>query len=103
MLIKRTFEGYHKMSLCEPRAASSPSENRAIAQVGIKTLSIATSRAAWLEQMDRAKAVYPINPQLWNRWQSWLDTDALCPGHTALIHNEIVLPIGGSRYHTKFK
>lgn len=60
-----------------------------MATVGLDTPSIAIIRAAWSEQMDRVKAAYPVNPQLWNRWQLWLDNDHLWPEHTALIQGDL--------------
>ncbi len=76
-------------SLGQTLAALHGIEHRAVATVGLETPSIATVRAAWSERMARVKAAYPVNSQLWNRWQLWLDNDTFWPEHTALIHGDL--------------
>ncbi|WP_008308743.1 macrolide 2'-phosphotransferase [Leptolyngbya sp. PCC 6406] len=60
-----------------------------VAEAGLETPAIAAIRAAWSERMVRVKAAYSVNPQLWNRWQRWLDNEALWPENTALIHGDL--------------
>lgn len=81
--------GPYLQSLGKTLATLHGIKHQALAAIGLETPSIATIRATWSERMDRIKAAYPINPQRWNRWQHWLDSDPLWPEHTALIHGDL--------------
>ncbi len=48
-------------------------QHQVVAKAGLETPTIAAVRAAWSGRMARVKEAYPVNPQLWNRWQRWLD------------------------------
>lgn len=76
-------------SLANALAALHNIEHRALARLGLKTPSINGIRTAWRERMVKVKQVYPVNPQLWERWQRWLDNDTLWPAQTALIHGDL--------------
>jgi macrolide phosphotransferase len=60
-----------------------------LAKAGLATPSIAAIRTAWSERMAKVKVTYPVNPQLWTRWQRWLDNNSLWPEHTALTHGDL--------------
>lgn len=76
-------------SLGQALAALHGIEPGAVAKAGLETPSIAAIRTAWSERMARVKQVYPVNPQIWERWQRWLDNDTLWPKRTTLIHGDL--------------
>lgn len=76
-------------SLADALVALHNMGHQAVAKAGLETPSIAAIRTTWLERMARVKAVYPVNPHLWDRWQRWLDRDILWPAHTTLIHGDL--------------
>ncbi|WP_017302799.1 macrolide 2'-phosphotransferase [Spirulina subsalsa] len=76
-------------SLADALVALHSIGHQAVAKAGLETPSIAEIRTAWSDRMARVKAVYPVNPHLWDRWQRWLDRDILWPAQTSLIHGDL--------------
>ncbi|WP_035987662.1 macrolide 2'-phosphotransferase [Leptolyngbya sp. KIOST-1] len=77
------------LSLGQALAALHTIEPQTLAEAGLDNPSIATIRTTWADRIARVKADYPVNPQLWHRWQRWLDNDALWPECTVLIHGDL--------------
>lgn len=40
-------------------------------------------------RMDTVRATFDVNPELWNRWQTWLADDSLWPQKTGLLHGDL--------------
>ncbi len=76
-------------SLSQALGALHNIEQRVLAEAGLSLPSMAAIRANWAERLVRVKTAYPVNPQLWQRWQHWLDNDALWPEHPSLIHGDL--------------
>ena len=57
--------------------------------IGVEKLSANNLRVSMKQRMERVKEKYPINPILWDRWQTWLAEDSLWPSHVGIIHGDL--------------
>ncbi|WP_210237221.1 macrolide 2'-phosphotransferase [Alteribacter natronophilus] len=56
---------------------------------GLKVQTITEAKAELAERMTRVKADIGVGQELWDRWQAWLENEAVWPKHTALVHGEV--------------
>ncbi|MRE71925.1 macrolide 2'-phosphotransferase [Mammaliicoccus sciuri] len=55
----------------------------------IKTTTIQQIKQDYQERMHKVKETFGVSPDLWNRWQKWLDRDELWPNHVTMIHGDL--------------
>lgn len=58
-------------------------------KAGVTVQSAEEARESMKERMAKIKSAYEVNPQLWTRWQKWVDNDAYWPKKTGLIHGDL--------------
>lgn len=61
----------------------------AAAEAGVVVTSMHALRAEWRANFERVGAEFAIAPHLRERWERWLDNDALWPERTAFGHGEL--------------
>lgn len=61
----------------------------AAAETGIDVRSPEQVRDAWRRDLDRVAGSFRIAPDLWERWNAWVDEDSYWPSRTVLTHGEI--------------
>ncbi|GAA1490413.1 macrolide 2'-phosphotransferase [Brachybacterium sacelli] len=61
----------------------------AAAETGIDVRSPEQVREAWRRDLDRVADSFRIAPDLWDRWNAWVDEDSYWPSRTVLTHGEI--------------
>ncbi|GAF64636.1 aminoglycoside phosphotransferase [Bacillus sp. TS-2] len=57
--------------------------------IGVEILHARELRASMKKRMERVRKQYEINPNLWERWQTWLATDSLWPSHVGVKHGDL--------------
>ncbi|MHD0370983.1 macrolide 2'-phosphotransferase [Mammaliicoccus sciuri] len=60
-----------------------------LASSDIKTRTIEQIKENYQERMHKVKETYGVSPDLWNRWQTWLERDELWPNHVTMIHGDL--------------
>lgn len=60
-----------------------------LASSDIKTTTIEQIKEDYQERMHKVKETYGVSPDLWNRWQTWLEHDELWPNHVTMIHGDL--------------
>lgn len=58
-------------------------------QTGFKLQTASQIRHSMKKRMDSIKDDYEINEELWQRWQTWVNSDATWPDKTTLIHGDL--------------
>lgn len=58
-------------------------------KAGVTVQSAEEVRESMRERMAKIKSAYEVNPQLWIRWQKWVDSDEYWPKKTGLIHGDL--------------
>ncbi len=56
---------------------------------GLRVIAPEQLRRDMHDRMQRVRAAFDVNSQLWQRWQDWLTNDALWPRHVALVHGDL--------------
>ena len=59
------------------------------AEAGVPVVTVSEARAKWRAELAAAAAELTIAPALRERWEAWLDDDALWPERTAFTHGEL--------------
>lgn len=65
------------------------SNHQSAKEAGVTVYTPTESRASMKSRMDKVQAEFTISDSLWERWQSWLETDAMWPEQTAMIHGDL--------------
>jgi macrolide phosphotransferase len=60
-----------------------------VAEAGLVVQTSEEVRQSMKERMDAVKAKFGVGESLWNRWQTWLNSDELWPKKTGFIHGDI--------------
>src|SRR5690606_32785139 len=55
----------------------------------VPVVPIAEQRSRWRADLARVRADFDVAPRLAERWQAWLDDDALWPERIAFTHGEL--------------
>lgn len=58
-------------------------------QLGIKSTPASELRVSMKQRMENVKALYDINPVLWERWQAWLAKDSYWPSFVGVRHGDV--------------
>lgn len=58
-------------------------------KAGLSVFTPEQARSSMKERMDKVKAAFGVDHALWDRWQTWLDNDAIWPKQIALIHGDL--------------
>lgn len=56
---------------------------------GVPVRSASEVRASWRADFEQVRAEFELAPPLRERWETWLDDDALWPEFTAFTHGEL--------------
>lgn len=56
---------------------------------GLSVQSAKDLRTSMKERMDRVNERYQVNKALWERWQKWLEDEAMWPKETGFIHGDL--------------
>lgn len=75
--LARGLVSLHQVSISKARA------------VGLPVETVEDARVRMKRRMDSVKSEFTIGEKLWNRWQNWLESDALWPEDTALTHGDL--------------
>lgn len=75
--LARGLVSLHRVSLAKAHAA------------GLSIPIAEEVRAAMKQRMDVVRSEFEVGRELWDRWQRWLQNDALWPEETALIHGDL--------------
>lgn len=59
------------------------------ASQGVPTWTLAATRAKLAAAMTATREALQPSPRMWARWHRWLESDALWPTHTALVHGDL--------------
>lgn len=59
------------------------------ANAGVPVLSASQVRERWRADFEKVRAAFTIAPHLAERWEAWLENDALWPDSTAFTHGEL--------------
>ncbi|MBC6974929.1 macrolide 2'-phosphotransferase MphL [Bacillus sp. Xin] len=62
---------------------------QAFNNIGVETLDASEIRTSMKQRMDRVKAQYHVNQNLWDRWQAWLAEDSFWPSHVGVKHGDL--------------
>lgn len=81
-------EAYHK-SLGRVMADLHSLSTDHLAKTGVDMLSSEAIREQMAERMNSVKEQFQINPVLWQRWQTWLNNDALWPKFSGVKHGDL--------------
>jgi macrolide phosphotransferase len=57
--------------------------------VGLPIETVEEARSTMKQRMDAVKNEFGVGQALWNRWQQWLDSDALWAGEPVLTHGDL--------------
>lgn len=60
-----------------------------VREAGIETIGPDTLRENMKERMIKVKDRFGVSDALWDRWMKWVETDALWPKETAMIHGDL--------------
>lgn len=58
-------------------------------KAGVTVQSAEDVRDSMKERMNKIKSAYEVNPELWARWQKWVDNKDYWPKQTGLIHGDL--------------
>lgn len=61
----------------------------AAGEAGVPVTTADELRRQWRARLERVRAEFEIAPRLLERWERWLDDDALWPSATAFTHGEL--------------
>lgn len=76
-------------SLARALAALQAIAPETAAKAGVRTTTMAATRAALAASMAATRELLQPSPRVWARWQRWLERDALWPEHVALVHGDL--------------
>lgn len=61
----------------------------ALKSAGLTIYTAEQARELMKERMLKVKNDYVVQEELWNRWERWLNNDAMWPNHTGLSHGDV--------------
>lgn len=64
-------------------------DHEEVRSVGVPVETPEEIRVNMAKRMEKVKEEFHVDPDLWQRWQNWLDDDFLWPKQTALVHGDL--------------